>query len=141
KYTVTQRRRNGLPVWTYQEPSQRPFHRCYSASGLGISRRDPVPDAPNVFPAFPSNSVEKRKLQVVSLVPFPAVRDVDHVPRFQPFVPVNHRSEWVLILTPCHHVPGQCFVGWPTLRFKSKRVPDFVCRKRERQWHSILCVA
>ena len=64
-----------------------------AADGFRVARRDAVPDAPDVLPAFPPHAVEESELQVVGLVRVPAVADVDHVAGFQPLAAADGGDE------------------------------------------------
>ena len=139
--TVTQHWGKWLPIGAYEKWGNGTFDCSHASRGFSISRSDPIPDAPDVLPAFPAHSVEECKLQVVGLVAFPAIRDIYHVPRFQPFVFVDHRYKRKLILPPGHHVPSKRFVSGTAFRLECQRVSDLVGSCREGEWHSILGVA
>src|SRR5579864_6467252 len=128
---VSQHRRQWLPPAADQEWRQCAFDGCHSARSLGVARRDSVPDTPYVLPTLPANTIEEGKLQIVCLIALPTVRDVDHMPRFQPLVLVDHRHKRKLILAPGHHIPGQGLVCGITFRLERERMADFVgsCRK------------
>ena len=106
-----------------------------------IPRRDSIPDAPDILPAFPTDAVEKGELQVVRLIAFPAIGDVHHVARFQPFVFVHHGHEGILILPPRHDVPSQCLVRGTALRFEHERMANLVGGKRVSKRHAVLRVS
>src|SRR6185437_17167999 len=96
------------------------------ARGLGIPWRDAVPDAPDVLPAFPALAIEERELQVVGLVPVPAVRDVHHVARLEPSIAIDRRHKFELVLSPGHQVPCQGFIRRAALRLKGERMTDLL---------------
>src|SRR5215472_14531747 len=89
-----------LPVPAYQKRSNSAFYGCNTPGRLAIPRSNTVPDAPDIFPALPTNSVEESELQIVRLVAVPAIGDIYHVPGFEPFVTIHSRSERKFILAP-----------------------------------------
>src|SRR5260370_6092755 len=54
-----------------------------------IAGRGSIPDAPNIFPALPTNPIEKRKLQIVGLAAVPAVGNVDNMAQLVHLLAVN----------------------------------------------------
>src|ERR1700690_431271 len=89
-----------LPIPTHEERRDPAFKGGYAPCSFAVSRCDPIPDTPDVLPTLPTDSVEKRELQVICLVTVPAIRDVDHMPGFEPFVAIDPGSEWEFILAP-----------------------------------------
>src|SRR5450755_1314092 len=83
-HAVAQHRRERLPFRGAKKRGNGTLYGGDTASCFGITRSDPVPDSPNILPAFPAHAVEERKLQVAGFVAIPAIGNVDHVPRFHP---------------------------------------------------------
>ena len=104
-HTITEHGRHRFPVFADQERRYPTLDSGNAPGGFRVARRDSIPDTPDVLPTFPANSVEESELQVVGLVTIPPVRDVHHVPRLKPFVLVNERGKWKLVLPPSHYVP------------------------------------
>src|ERR1700723_1836084 len=123
--SIPQRGRHWFPIFADQKRRDRPLESSDAPGGFAIARRDSVPDAPDVFPTLPSDSIEKRELQVVGLITIPTVRDVHHVPRFEPLILVHERSKRKFVLTPGHDIPRQSFVGGAVFGFKSEGMANF----------------
>ena len=138
---ISKHGRHRFPVFADEERRDPALDRGNAPGGFAVARRDSIPDAPDVFPALPSHSVEESELQVVGFVAIPTVRDVHHVPRFKPFVFVHERSERELILPPGHDVPGQGFVGGTAFRFKCQGMASLVRGQRECERNAILRIA
>src|SRR5882762_9510280 len=100
KHSKMKHRGKGFPLLTYKERRDAAFNRGYAPCSFAVPRCDPVPDTPDVLPTLPTDSVEKRELQVICLVTIPAIRDVHHMPGFEPFVTIDPGSEGEFILAP-----------------------------------------
>ena len=102
----------GLPLGADQEIGEAALDLGDAADGLGVARRDAVPDAPDVLPGFVADAVEERELQIVGLVLVPAVADVDHVAGLEPLAAADRGDERVLPIAPAQVVPIEHFVGF-----------------------------
>src|SRR5580692_3380892 len=89
-----------FPIFTHQKWRNPTLNRSYAPGRFTVAGRDAIPDALDIFPTLPAHSIEKRELQVVSLVSAPAIGDVDHVPGLEPFVAIDSRCELKFVLTP-----------------------------------------
>ena len=135
-------RRERLPLAAYQKRRQRAFQHRHAAGRFGIARRDAVPDSPDVFPTLKADAVEERVLQVGGVIAIPAIGDVYHVTRLQPFVVINARRERRnSVLSPRHQVVGERFVGRAAFGLEDERMSNFVGGFRERQRNAVLRVA
>src|SRR5439155_11155467 len=121
-----ERRRVRLPARAREEIRERPFDPGNSTERLGIAVVHAVPDSPDVLPAFVTDAVKKSVLEVVGLVAGPAVADVHHVARLEPFVLADHGNKRKFPVAPSQIVPGQRFVGWPALGLERQRMSDLV---------------
>ena len=74
-----------FPIRAHEQSGKLAFDLRDAAQGFGVARRDLIPDAPDVFPAFVADAVEEGELQIVGLVASPAVADIDHVAGLEPF--------------------------------------------------------
>src|SRR5205807_2456648 len=74
-----------IPLFAGQERSELPLDRGDPAKGLAVTRRDSIPDAPNILPTHVTYTIEEGMLQVVRLIARPAIADVHHVAGFEPF--------------------------------------------------------
>src|SRR5260370_23409159 len=83
--TRLQHWRVGLPLSADKVAGKFAFNSPYTPHRLGIPRSYLVPDAPDVLPRLHTHAIKKRILEIDVLVPLPAVGDVRHMPRFQPF--------------------------------------------------------
>jgi len=100
KYPKMKHRGKWFPVLTDEQRSNAAFDCRYATSSFAIPRRDSIPDAPYILPTLPANAVEKCELQVVGLVAVPTIRDIDHVPGFEPFVAIHSGSKLEFVLAP-----------------------------------------
>src|SRR5713226_2765940 len=100
KYSKMNHRGKWFPILTYQKRSNSALNRRCAPGSFAVTRRDAVPDAPDIFPTLPADSVEKSELQVICLVAVPAIRDVHHVSGFKPFVAIHSRSKREFVLAP-----------------------------------------
>src|SRR5882757_2195197 len=116
-----------LPPLAYQERGSAALHRCYTACRLRVARRYSVPDAPNIFPAFPSFTIEKRVLQIVRLVAIPAALNIYLMARLQPPISIHGRCKLEFVLPPSQDIPCKSFVRRSVFWFKGKRVAHFLC--------------
>ena len=89
-----------FPILTHKKWRDPALKHGYAPGSFAVARCDPIPDTPDVLPTLPTDSVEKRELQVICLVTVPAVRDIHHMPGFEPFVAIDPGSEWEFILAP-----------------------------------------
>src|SRR5579872_6905669 len=68
-----------FPVRAEEEWSDSSLDRGHSTGSFGVTRRDAIPDAPDVLPALPSLAVKERELKIVGLGAVPPVAHMDHV--------------------------------------------------------------
>ena len=119
--------------------------RGHAPRRLGITRRDAIPDSPDVFPTFPPHTVEKSDLQIVGLGAGPAIGDIRHVARFEPFEAIDfwHKLRILcrVLLPPGHDVPRQGFIAGRQFRLKGKRMTREIGCLREGKRYPILSVA
>src|SRR5579863_5410107 len=134
--TVTQRGRMRLPVRADEQARQGAFNLRDAAQGFRVPRGDLIPDSPNVFPALVAYTVKKGILQIVGFVAVPAVANVHHVARLQPFVLAEHGDEGILPVTPREVVPLERLVGRAAFGFKGDGVTGFVGGYAERVRHA-----
>src|SRR4029078_5903244 len=116
-----------LPICAGQKGCNASLNGRYAPGCLGVARIDIDPDAPYIFPTLPTYAVEEGVLQIAGLVEIPAIADVDHVPRLEPFVPVDHGNQQKGVLSPGHHVPTESLVAGSSFRLKDQRVTNLVC--------------
>ncbi len=107
---VPERGRVRFPIGAHQVGGEAALNRRDTAQRFGVTRRDPVPDAPDIFPTHVADAVEEGELQVVGFVARPAVADVDHVAGLQPFLFGHRRREGEAEIAPVHVVPHQAFI-------------------------------
>src|SRR5580700_12127198 len=100
KYSKAKHGKKWFPIFAHQKRGNSSLNRRDSPRCFTVARRDSVPDAPDVFPALPADSVEERELQVIGLVAVPAIRDVHHVARLEPLVAIDARREREFVLAP-----------------------------------------
>src|SRR6202021_1071123 len=105
------------------------------------TRCDTVPDAPHLFPALPTFTIEEGELEFVCFVTHPTALNVDLMTRLKPAVPIDCRHKLICVLPPGHYVPCQCFVVRAAFRFKDERMVDLFSSQRKRQRNTILRVA
>ena len=71
--SVAQHRIQRFPIAAHEVFGYGALETGDAARGFPIAGRDSIPDAPDIFPTLPTNSVEKRELQIVGLVAIPAI--------------------------------------------------------------------
>src|SRR5690242_7204291 len=89
KHAILKHRRVRLPSITHEEGRDRSLYGRNAPGCLTVAWRNAVPEAPDVFPTLPTDTVEESKLQVIRLVFVPAIGDLHHVTRLEPFPAVN----------------------------------------------------
>src|ERR1017187_1677858 len=57
-----------------------------AAHRFRVTESQPVPYAPDIFPALEAGAVEERVLEVLGMIARPTVAHIYHVPRFKPLV-------------------------------------------------------
>src|SRR5438094_434118 len=124
---VLQCGRMRLPVRAHQQFRKLPLDARHAPQRLGVARRDLIPDAPDVLPAFVAHAVEEGVLQIIGLVAAPASADVDHVARLEPLELADAGDKRILPVAPRLIVPGQAlFIGIVVFRLEHQRMPSGV---------------
>ncbi len=130
-----------LPLRAREKGRDSSFDCRHAPRGFAIARRDPIPDSPDILPAFPSHSIKEGELQIIGLIPIPAVGDIHHVPRLQPFETVHGGHKLKLVLSPGHDVPGKTLVMGRNLWLECQWMPRFFCRLKKCQRNSVLGIS
>src|SRR5580658_2211909 len=127
-----------LPARTYKKLRYGSFYFRDSPKSLGVARNNSIPDAPNIFPALISHTIEKGVLQVIHFGMGPAIAHMNHQARFEPLQGADHGSSWILPIPPSHGVPSQTFKwsGHNMLRFEHQRVTYRIRCRAKRMGNS-----